>query len=121
MFHCLAYESANLLIGSTKRRRSELAWRQVYRSLEHGLCKTKCKKIKDSIEKFPGNIIDFANGFVTMQEKRHAADYNPHFRVTKSEVRAFIATTKAVIDGFEKCAAKDKRAFCAYVLLKDRN
>lgn len=42
MFHCLAQDCADLLIGRTSSSRSAGAWRQVYRSLEHGLAKTQC-------------------------------------------------------------------------------
>ncbi len=119
VFHCLAYESANLLIGGSKTLRSDAAWRQVYRSLEHGLAKAKCKNTR-IIGQFPAAIIDFADCFVSMQERRHAADYDPFFRVGKSQVRADIAYSRVAIANFIACQAKDKRAFCAYVLLKDR-
>lgn len=55
-----------------------------------------------------------------MQEKRHAADYDPHANFTKSEVLADIALVEQAITDFEAEDAKDRRAFCAFVLFKKR-
>jgi len=56
-----------------------------------------------------------------MQERRHSADYDPFFRITKSQVQIHIAATRKAIRNFGAVPEKDRRAFCAYVLLKDRN
>ena len=119
LFHCLAYECANLLIGGTKSLRSEPAWRQVYRSLNHGFASGKCTQT-DNLKKFPKEIEDFATTFVTMQRKRHSADYDPLYRVLKSEVAADIALSKDAIQKFCAAPVKHRRAFCAYVLFGDR-
>jgi hypothetical protein len=72
------------------------------------------------IPKFPRAIEDFANAFVAMQDKRHSADYDPHAKFTKSEVLNDISLVEKVIADFEGSDAKDRRAFCAYVLFKTR-
>jgi len=118
MFHCLARSCADLLVGGMNATRSKHAWRQTYRALEHGFTKSACKD--GLITKFPKAIEDFANTFVTMQEKRHAADYDPAVRLTKSEVVADIKTTEQAIKEFQKVPAKDRRAFAAHVLFKKR-
>jgi hypothetical protein len=69
---------------------------------------------------FPQEIQDFANAFVTMQEKRHAADYDPQHTATKSEVLVDIQTVEQVIAGFENASLRDRRAFAAWVMFKDR-
>jgi uncharacterized protein (UPF0332 family) len=51
LFHCLARECADLLIGGNNAKRSDEAWRQVYRALEHGIAKDRCKN-KAAIKKF---------------------------------------------------------------------
>lgn len=70
--------------------------------------------------KFPKAIEDFGYAFVAMQEKRHTADYDPHARFTKTEVLADIALVTQAISDFENEDAKDRRAFCAFVLFKRR-
>ncbi len=72
------------------------------------------------VTKFPKPIEDFANTFVTMQTKRHSADYDPTARFTKSEVVQDIATVRQAIEAFNGQPRKDRIAFCAFVLFKKR-
>ena len=119
LFHCLARECADLLIGGNSAERSKEAWRQVYRALEHVPCKERCKK-KAMIKLFPKGVEDFANAFITLQDKRHLADYDPFAIFVKSSVHADIELAQQAIAGFQAESTKDRRAFCAYVLFKRR-
>ncbi len=56
--------------------------------------------------------------FIAMQDKRHAADYDPYAKVFKTAVTADIKAATAVIAGLEAAPMKDRRAFVALVLLK---
>ena len=62
LFHCLAEDAANLLVGGQGSDRSKHAWRQAYRALEHGHTKSRCIDQR-FIKKFPPEIEDFANQF----------------------------------------------------------
>ena len=73
------------------------------------------------IRKFPVEIQSFAKSFADLQEKRHSADYDPFAQFAESDVSNDIATVEAAITDFKSAPAKHRRAFCAYVLLKDRN
>lgn len=119
MFHCLANDAANLVVGGQSANRSLPAWKQVYRSLQHGAAKNACGQ-GEVLGKFPKEIEDFANHFVSMQKKRHAADYDPLAKFTKSEVTTDIETTEFVIREFSKAKVKDRRAFAALVLFPAR-
>lgn len=119
LFHCLARECANLLIGVNKSNISSQAWRQVYRALDHNTVVNQCKN--ETIKKFPKEIEDFANQFTSMQKKRHSADYDPFTKFVKSEVIADIQLTENAITLFESAPKLDRRAFCAFVLLKRRS
>jgi hypothetical protein len=44
MFHAMAKECADTIAG-TGRHRSDKAWVQVYRALEHGVAKNACKQV----------------------------------------------------------------------------
>lgn len=116
MFHALAYDCANLMIGGQKADRSKHAWRQVYRSLEHGAAKTACGRAE--IGQFPSGIIDFAGNFRALQSKRHSADYDPTCRLTRSEVERDIDIAEESIRKLSLCGAKDRRAFAAFVLFR---
>ena len=118
LFHCLAQNCANLLVGNTKAFISEAAWRQVYRGLDHGTAKRACRQ--QTVSRFPAEVINFASQFAIMQEKRHEADYDPHVRLTKSEVLADIEMTAEAIRVFQNASTKDRRAFAVFVLLKSR-
>jgi uncharacterized protein (UPF0332 family) len=120
MFHTLAKCCADLMIGGQSADRSKHAWRQVYRALEHNFVKTQCMNQK-VISKFPKEIEDFANAFVSSQVKRHSADYDPHYRVTKTEVLFEHAAVDEAIKKFNAVTIKDRRAFAAFVLLKNRS
>ena len=107
------------MVGSVGSDRSNPAWKQVYRALEHGTVKNNCKNQK-ILKRFPKDIEDFANVFVALQTKRHAADYDPEARFYKSEVRQDIADAEDVMKRFGLTPVKDRRAFAAFVLFKTR-
>lgn len=118
LFHSLARSCADMLVGGQGSDRSRAAWAQVYRALEHGEAKKRCKS--EGIRAFPKEIVNFANLFVEMQEKRHLADYDPQYRTTRSEVVEQIEAVKAVIDQFASAPSKDRRAFAVWILMKAR-
>ncbi len=59
MFHAMCRNCADCLIGKTKALRSEPAWRQAYRAVEHSHAKNQCKN-KAILAKFPQDIQHFA-------------------------------------------------------------
>jgi uncharacterized protein (UPF0332 family) len=119
VFHSLASCGADLLIGGRGALRSDPAWRQVYRALDHGAAKSACSNNK-MMQRFPKEIVDFANVFVTMQEKRHKADYDPTARFAKSSVTFDIDASEQAIADLAKAERRDQSAFAALVLLKNR-
>lgn len=69
---------------------------------------------------FPKSIEDFGNAFVTAQVKRQSADYDPAFRVKRSEVITDIGIAEASIRELFLAPIKDRRAFAAWVTMKVR-
>ncbi len=119
LFHCLAACCADMLVGGAGARRSQPAWRQVYRALQHGPARKRCER-QNMISRFPGEIQDLANLFVRMQKERHRADYDPDAVFYKTYVRVRIAQASILIKRFNRVPAKDRRAFAVYVLLDIR-
>jgi hypothetical protein len=115
----LARCAADLLVGGTGARRREDAWNQAYRALEHGFAKGQCSNGR-VLAAFPPEVQDFANAFVSMQIKRHAADYDPSARFFKSAVLRDILDAEAVIQRFSTVDIGERRAFAAWVILKTR-
>ena len=119
LFHCIAASCADMLVGGAGASRSQPAWRQAYRALQHGTARNRCER-RGMMEKFPREIRDFAELFVLMQEERHRADYDPDASFYKAYVRIRIAQAANRITRFNRVPAKDRRAFAVYVLLDIR-
>ncbi len=72
------------------------------------------------MNKFPVAIQDFGKIFVSMQEKRINADYNLNVSVLKSEVENDIIIVRRAMKDFKAAKIQDRRAFCAYMMIKGR-
>ena len=107
MFHALCRNSADCLVGTAGADRSEPAWRQMYRSIEHGFAKAQCGN-KQVVKRFPSGIQAFAANFVELQKKRHEADYDP------------ASQYKLGIKRLGEAPMKDRRAFAVWVAVKAR-
>ncbi len=118
LFHTLARCGADLLGGATRATRSQPAWRQIYRALEHGHAKNQCDR--PMMSRFPAEIRKFGESFAVMQRQRHAADYDPEANFSRSDVLQLIDETERAITQFENAATRDRRAFAIYVLFKFR-
>ena len=119
LFHALCLLCANGFIGTRQADRSNPAWRQTYRSVAHGWAKNQCKR-SNTIQLFPAQIGNFADEFVKMQEKRHAADYDPMSRFKLSDVIVAIDAAELAIQQLKDCPLKDRRAFAAWVTMPER-
>lgn len=119
MFHAMCRNCADCLIGTASADRSKPAWVQAYRAIEHGFAKSQCLN-RQVMSRFPRDIEDFANHFVDLQIERHRADYDPHARFTRSDVTTAIDTAEAAITAFFAEPIKDRRAFAAWVTLRNR-
>jgi len=132
LFHFLAQSCADSFIGTQgAKNRSNKAWQQVYRSLEHGMAKNACEECnkKDSHgnfkKNFPPAIRAYATLFVEYQKKRHDADYNPYANTendgfTKADILDMIDQAKQAIQGMKALSSSDLKAFSAFILLKRR-
>ena len=115
LFHTLAINSADLLVGNRSSTRTKQAWGQVYRALDHGRVKRQCTN-KQNLNRFPQEIRNFAAQFVRMQQERHLADYDPLNHFSRSDVSFYIEETKSVTNAFENISRDERRAFAVFVL-----
>ena len=120
MFHALARCCADTLIGATRsERRSQPAWRQAYRALDHAQTRRRCNN-SQVISRFPRGIQEFGRIFVHAQGYRHQADYDPEATFTRAEVLQLINEVRGKIVRFNDADNKDRRAFAAYVMFTIR-
>ena len=119
MFHCMAENCADMLVGDPGSGGSRPAWRQAYRALQHGTAKQRCRE--NRIARFPPEIRLFGEHFATMQERRESADYDPSGSFVQSAVIEDIDLAELRIRDFRQAPERDRRAFAVYVLLILRN
>lgn len=117
LFHCLARACADILAGAGGGG-SRTAWRQVYRALEHGQTKRRCRH--PAMREFPVAIRDFAETFVSLQDRRHLADYDPDTPFRKSEVQEDVQRARTALTRFAEASREHRRAFAIHVLMKVR-
>lgn len=120
VFHAMCLSNANCLIG-TGSRKPENAWIQAYRAIDHGKAKASCKTVANM--SFPKEIKDFANAFISLQEHRHRADYNPDpsTNFSKAEVFKLITGARKAVAALENASINDRRAFAVHLLLPNRS
>jgi hypothetical protein len=118
LFHALALNNANRLVGSTKR--GSQAWLRVYRALEH--IKAKDELRRTELRLVSPNVDTFASLFVYLQNVRHKADYDPSpFDMNKQQVLSLITQTQSAILGLDALPADTRTQLAVIVLLKARN
>ena len=116
LFHTLATACANHLAAAS---RSQAAWRQTYRALEHGHARNQMANAT-VMRRFPDSIQVFARHFADLQEQRHKADYDPDATFLRREVAQLLQETQRVYEAFRGSPKPDQRAFALYVLLRSR-
>ena len=119
MFHALARCCADMLVGSNRSSRDQVAWEQTYRALEHGHARNQCNN-QSAMSRFPAEIREFGRWFIEMQRLRHISDYAPEFSFSRAEVVQLIDDTEGVITRFSSVSPRDRRSFATHVLFRVR-
>lgn len=118
VFHTMCRMNADAIVG-TGANRSEKAWLQAYRAVDHGQAKKRCKLAAQ--KGFPAEIVSFADAFVALQELRHRADYDPDAAFKRSEVLNHIKVARTATGALTFAGARDRRAFAVHLLLTYRD
>jgi hypothetical protein len=116
VFHEPCRQIADQHVGATLRRDPRYAL--IYRSLDHGRAKDACKKIAADAAS-SAEAAQIAATFVTSQEARHQADYNPTPRFRVSEVRGYFLDAESAIDEL-RTGFGDKAFFLTRLLARER-
>ncbi len=119
MFHALCWNCADSLVGSSEVERSEPAWDQAYRAVEHGFAKKQFRN-KAIMKQFPETIQDFGIKFVDLQDKRHLADYDPGYIISVSEVLTEINIVEDLVNKLTNLTPKHRTAFAVWTVMKKR-
>ena len=130
IFHATVAAAADQFVGVTNRTRSRYGL--VYRSVNHTWLRDLCKEVqKQTLSRkyrsyvpqngFGTNIIAFAAAVVELQEKRHAADYDPMIRVNRSDAALAIKTARAALRRFRRAHPSRRLAFLSLLLFPPRS
>ena len=119
LFHTLAQCGADLIAGATRAGRSQPAWEQTYRALDHGHAMNQCRN-RSVMRQFPQDVQQFGNHFAEMQRYRHYADYAPATDFDRFRVVRLVDQTHQIISQFNSVTVRDRRAFAIYVLFRTR-
>lgn len=129
VFHAVLGAAADEFVGRTKQ--STIQYTLVYRSIDHKSLYDVCLQARKQqlptkymgylpASGFDENIQRFATGVIELQERRHAADYDPSRKFKLSDVLATISSARSAIEKFGKAASDDKLAFLTLQLFRPR-
>lgn len=129
VFHATLAAAADQVVGVTKRTTSQYSL--VYRSIDHRTLREICTEIKkqtltaryaryEPSNGFGQNIRTFAAAVLELQEKRHAADYDPSIRVNSSDALLAVRTARTALNRFSRASAPRRKAFLSLLLFQPR-
>lgn len=118
LFHALARSSADALIGGEGSDRTNRAWHQAYRSLDHLETSKACERcVRENADLgFPPAVLTFARLLPSAMRQRHLADYDPTYVPNVESVGSLIAATDKAVNALRAISEQDRRAFAAYIL-----
>lgn len=116
LFEALAKLSADLFVGGASPDRAESAWRHIYISHDHTRIAVKCAS--RHLEKFPPDIVHFAELFLQLQFRRHQSDYEYGYSPNSGEVITDIELAEVQITRLLAVEEKHQRAFCVLIMFE---
>ena len=129
VFHGLLTATADTFVGRTKRGTVEYAL--LYRSINHNWLRQVCDGLKHAqpAKKFAAyaptggfgeNIQALAATVMDLQEKRHAADYDPSIRVKTADALLAIRTGRSALARFYRATAARRKRFLSLLAFPPR-
>jgi hypothetical protein len=121
--------AADDFVGVTHRQTARYAL--VYRSIEHRSLRSLCDDVVKATlpGKYTGyaptggfgpDIVAFATAVTDLQEKRHSADYDPHFRAELTDAVAAVATARAALARIRGANRARRKEFLSLVVFPPR-
>ena len=127
LFHALLCDAADDFAGVSRRQSPRYA--MVYRSVSHKHLRNLCDDIvKSKLPQkytlyapaggFGPDILAVAAALADLQERRHMADYDPLARITLSDARLAVATSKAALARLKTSNKNKRKAFLSLVVFQ---
>lgn len=129
LFHAILTAAADEAVG--RRMRTHPLWTLAYRSISHQRLKTLCSDIyranlKQKIKSceptggFDVHTQTIARAVVELQDRRHAADYDPSLSFLQTDARAALQTARSAVNRLVHLKADQRRAFLYLLLFEPR-
>jgi len=123
LFHGLASEGADLMVGRASRRTAR--YLLVYRSYDHGAMLGACRQIpappsRLGLTQFGQEVGSIATAFINLQTQRHRADYDPTVSFKRSDVELSIGLASAALDALRRAPSTEREVFLTFLLLRGR-
>lgn len=117
MFHALATNNADCIIGTSNDPLSRHAWDCIYRGLEHGIARIQ---LQQDQHLFSPDTRRFGDTFGRLQEVRQRADYD-HARTFDAIVaNTWIDRAEEAIRGFMQASVEERTAVAVQSLIRRR-
>lgn len=116
VFHSLAQLCADQLVGASKRRKE--AWRRTYRALEHGFAKSALIEMRKQVA--DPALERFVKAFLTLQQERHDADYDPHRSYSRADALTHARSAEDAVQALGILSPDLKLELATSVLLRTR-
>jgi hypothetical protein len=102
-----------------------------YRRVDHGALRDLCAELNKAtlparykryeLERgFGSNLAAFAMFLVELQQRRHAADYDPMIRLKRSDALLAVNTARSALQSFGDASIEARRVFLALLLFPPR-
>ena len=120
MFHTLAANIANSLIGASPEDQRRWAWQQAYRAADHRPTRNKLSRASLG-GRFPRAVRLFGEVFTLTQQARHSADYDPHSEFLATDVANIVDKAETAINDFNQIPEDIRRDLAIHILTTVRS
>ncbi|MGH9519139.1 MAG: hypothetical protein ACRD2D_05790, partial [Terriglobales bacterium] len=112
LFHAICLAAANRF-----GQWGQPSWELVYRSVDHSAVRKQCQAAAAE----DGNpLAEFARTVAELQGLRHKSDYDPLFKLSRSQCERAVATAKAALGMWNGAGIEAQRALLARISFKQR-
>lgn len=129
LFHAVLTAAADVAVGRTVR--GSPLWSLAYRSVSHQRLKSICEIIQKDTPKskykryeptggFGAPVRSIARAVVELQDRRHAADYDPSLSFLPSDARAALQTARSAVDRLGRLTDDQRKAYLYLILFEPR-
>ena len=117
VFHALATNNADVLIGPAHNQLTTDAWIRIYRGLNHNHARSQLQQNRTNLS---AGVRTFADLFCDLQIERHNADYNPQATFTIQAAITWLNKAEATITDFLQTSRTERAAIAILTLIRSR-